>query len=691
MTTQDTRRGARDGGTPREDGGRTGTGAADAQGGTVRSDPEATQVLRPVGPTPGNGPDGTDPPTAAIPVVPPAEPPADAEPPAEPSWYRRNRVVIDRWLSPALALLAVAMLPLAAVTTDLQALDGWGLAKVLGVPGWLALLFAIGSCLSELYARRPRIPMLGTATGVLILCSTGLPSVVEPAARFGTAWTITGFVDAVAVANGVPPQGLDARFSWPAFFAQWAWFRQAGGADQLDEVLRWFPPAVVTVWAIGIYALARSMLGGTRAPWAAAWLFVGLNWIEQDYFSPQATGICLLLTVLTFALGPLATRRTDPSGVPGWPAPHRGAKRLPLLHRWLVSGMTPPNRPTLPPRQLLLVYFCAALCILAVIPAHQLTPFAILGQLFLLAVVGRYRGRGLVLVGVIGVVLFILIAARSIWMNQITLFIGTGDTGAALQEGVADRLTGDAGQIVVKYGRVLVAGLSYLLGIVGAWVYWRRRRDLVPIGLAVVPMAFAAQGYGSEGFLRIVLFGLPILTILGADFLRWTVRKRAWMRPVLAVGMVALFGTLVFLRGGNDSYQVVYPEDAAMYRSVVATTPPGQNVIPVSDPGPFAIEGLTLFGRGGGVPGCGRIGVSDDPIGCTAKVSPDVLVNFGSIEAQGVYLYGKPHNWSLDYANTLVRQGTYYFWYQSPDDPYDYVLRKVGVPVLPGGTAGRPG
>ena len=55
-------------------------------------------------------------------------------------------------------------------------------------------------------------------------------------------------------------------------------------------MLRWFPPVVVLVWAIGVYALARSMLGGTRAPWVAAWLFVGLNWIEQDYFSPQAIG-----------------------------------------------------------------------------------------------------------------------------------------------------------------------------------------------------------------------------------------------------------------------------------------------------------------------------------------------------------------------------------------------------------------
>ena len=84
--------------------------------------------------------------------------------------------------------------------------------------------------------------MLGTATGVLILCTTGMPSVVEPVARFATAWLIAGFTDAIAI-TGHTPDGVDARFYWPAFFAQWAFFRDAGGATQLDTVLRWFPPA----------------------------------------------------------------------------------------------------------------------------------------------------------------------------------------------------------------------------------------------------------------------------------------------------------------------------------------------------------------------------------------------------------------------------------------------------------------
>jgi hypothetical protein len=613
-----------------------------------------------------------DPATTALPIVsPPAAarstPPVSAAPPAT-----TRSAGVFRWLSPGLVLLAVALLPLAAATTDPDTLDGWGLARILGPAAWGALLCAVAACAAELWSPRPRIPMLGAATGVLILCSTGLPSVVYPVSRFATAWLLAGFSDSIA-GTGVTPSGIDARFYWPAFFAQWAFFRDAGGATQLDTVLRWFPPAVVTVWTIGIYALARSMLGGSRAPWVAAWLFVGLNWIEQDYFSPQATGIVLMVTVLTFVLGPLATRRTDAAGVPGWPPPHPDARRLPVLRRWLVAAMTPPNRPTLPPRQLLLIYFAASLCLLAAAPEHQITPFAIVGQLALLAVVGRFRGRGLVLVGVVAIVVFILIAGREFWINQLSLIIGTGDDGA-LQAGVADRLQGDTGQVAVKYMRIIVPGLTWLLAIAGAWTYWKRRRDLVPIGLAVVPMVFAAvQSYGGELILRIVLYGLPILAILGTDALRALVRSRGrWMEGVLAVGMVVLFGVLVLIRGGNDSYQVVYPEEVAMYRQVVAETPKGESIVTLSGLGPAGVVGLK--DHPSTIDNSACTSLSEDPIGCVDADAPYTIVSFTSVEKEGVYLKGRKPGWSLGVLQQLVASGRYVVTHQ---DGFDWAIRRV--------------
>jgi hypothetical protein len=521
---------------------------------------------------------------------------------------------------------------------------------------------------------------------VLILCSFGMPSVVQPAARFTTAWLISGFVDSIA-GDGTVPQGVDARFYWPAFFAQWAFFRDAGGVTQLDSVLRWFPPVIAGVWGIGVYALARSMLGGTRAPWVAAWLFLGLNWIEQDYFSPQAIGIVLMLTVLTFALGPLATRRTDAAGVPGWPAPHSDARRLPLWRRWLVAAKTPPNRPSLPPRQLLLIYFCASLCLIALAPEHQLTPFAIIGQLTLLAVVGRFRGRGIVLVAILAVIVYVLIVGREFWVNQLSLITGSSDSGGAIQAGVADRLAGDTGQVAVKYLRMLVPGCTWLLAIVGAWVYWRRRRDLVPIALAAVPMGMAAvQSYGGELLLRIVLYGLPILAILGADALRTLVRWRRGMEYVLAVGMALLFGSIILIRGGNDAYMIVYPDEVAMVREVYATTPPGSTVMPLINVGPYAVEGIGDYSNGKGVEGCTKL--ADDPIRCVTEESPDVLLTFDSVEASGRFLgIGEhddlqPPGWSLQVVQELVASGKYVITYQNG---FDVVLRKTAAAPPPGG------
>jgi hypothetical protein len=526
--------------------------------------------------------------------------------------------------------------------------------------------------------------MLAAATGVLILCSFGMPSVVEPVARFSTAWEMSGFVDAIAQ-NGIAPPGIDARFSWPAFFAQWAFFRDAGGITRLDSVLRWFPPAINVVWAIGIYALARSMLGGSRAPWVAAWLFLGLNWIQQDYFSPQATGIVLLLTVLTFALGPLATRRTDSAGVPGWPAPHPGAPPLRLAHRWFVAARTPPNHPTLPVRQLLLIWFCAALCVLAVAPEHQLTPFAIIVQLALLAVVGRFRGRGLLVVAVAAVAVYILIGARDVWVNQLSLLIGGGG-GGALQAGIADRITGDTGQVAVKYLSIVVPGLTWLLGIAGAWVHWRRRRDLVPLGLALMPMAFVAvQSYGGELFLRIVLYGLPVLAILGTDALRALVRRqrgrggafgRRTTLAALAVGMALLFGTLVLIRGGNDAYQVVLPQDVALLRQTIAQAPPGTTITPlISDAGPAEVAGVADHPRGAVLDDCTAPGV--DAVRCIEAAGPDVIISFTSTERKGVVLDGMAPGWSLRLAQQLAATGTYTITHR---DGFDLVLTKVPVP-----------
>ena len=90
----------------------------------------------------------------------------------------------------------------------------------------------------------PRVPMLATATGVLVLCTTGMPSVVEPVARFTTAWLIAAS-STRSPSPGTPPPASTPASTGPRSSPSGRSSATRGGAAQLDVVLRWFPPAVV--------------------------------------------------------------------------------------------------------------------------------------------------------------------------------------------------------------------------------------------------------------------------------------------------------------------------------------------------------------------------------------------------------------------------------------------------------------
>jgi hypothetical protein len=576
-----------------------------------------------------------------------------------------------------LAGLAVILLPFAAAGTDLTELTGLGLAAALPVWAWLAVLLAVGACALEINRPQPRSRLLTALTGVLVLCTTGMPSVVEPAARVPTAWTHLGMVDAIA-ATGAIPAGVDSRFSWAGFFAQWAWVQDAAGGQDLDTVLRWAPPVIVAIWATGVYAIARPLLDGVRGPWVATWLFCGFNWIEQDYFSPQATAIVLMLAVLACVLGPLATRRGDPAGHDGLPRPHPSAAPLPLLHRVTVATLTPPLRPARSPRQMLLLLGLCGLFLLAVVPIHQLTPFALGAQLFVLAMAGRFWGRHLLVLLVLAELTWFVVGAREFWTTQLSLATGdVGDVGGSLSGALLARLTGDSGQLLVKILRVVLALAIWTLALVGARVRWQRQRDLVLPLLAFAPVGLVLlQSYGGEILLRVLLYGLPVLAVLGVEALRsWRARwKTGTTRWVLTLGMVTLFMSLVLVRGGNDVYLVVRPSEVALTREVLTTVPEGGKVLGLTEQGPLRVMRLGEVTQVVSTPGCDTL--ATDLERCVAAEDPDVILVFPAMDAVGVVLDGKPPGWTARAVASLVSSGNYVVSWR---EGTTLVLRKVAT------------
>ncbi|MEB3961275.1 lipopolysaccharide biosynthesis protein, partial [Streptomyces kunmingensis] len=501
----------------------------------------------------------------------PAQPPAPAGP--APRTPRLTPAVV------VLALLLVAALGLywgpvlAMGEADLDGMGGLGLVSVLSPVTLLGAALLIGVFASLLWLERPHKRLLMLTLLATVVSLHALPAVIEAEPRFATAWQHLGFMDYIDRTGSAVPD-LDARWSWPGFFAAAAFLAKACGVSDLTELLRWWPTVIQLLYLAPMFLLLRSVRASWRAKWTGLWIFILSGWVGQDYFSPQGFTYLLYLMfvaiLLVYFRAPhvlWSTRR--PGEVEVEPTDRR--------QRTVLLGV-------------LIVLFAAT------VPAHQLTPFVMLGVLAVLVVVGRSELRGLpLLLGVI-VVSWLGFLAEPYWSGHFhDLFGGVGGVGGNVTSSVSGRIQdGSSTHKLVLYTRVALAGGVMAFACFG---WWRRRdwkyRERSLLVLTFVPfLGFGMQSYGGEMALRVFMFALPgaaLLAGLGL-FPRTGVtakerdRERVTLAPLAALmaGLLLMGGFLV-ARWGNEPFERIRPGEVAAMDYVYAHDEPTVRLLWLSD------------------------------------------------------------------------------------------------------------
>ncbi|MFJ9350102.1 lipopolysaccharide biosynthesis protein [Streptomyces sp. NPDC101237] len=495
---------------------------------------------------------------------------AEAAPPkgteaAAPSVPLRERLVPTRTGVLLGCLLVAALLlywvPAARLDdADLERMGGLGLVSVLPLPTLVGAALLVTVFAALLWPRREHRALLLVTLLATVVSLHALPAVIETEPRFPTAWQHLGFIDYIDRTGSAVPD-LDARWSWPGFFAAAAFVGRACGVTDLTEVIRWWPTFVQLAYLAPMFLLVRSMRAGWRAKWAGIWIFVLCGWVGQDYFSPQ--GFTYLLYLMFVAILLVWFR-----------APHVIWTRF----RPGEAEVEPVDRR----RQAVLLLVLTGLYA-ATVPAHQLTPFVMLGVLAVLVLAGRSELRGLpLLFGVVAAV-WLGFLAEPYWSGHFDdLFGGVGGVGSNVSTSVSGRIQGGSpAHKLVLYVRVLLAGGMMASAV---WGWWRRRlhryrERSLPI-LAFVPfLGFGMQSYGGEMALRVFMFALPGAALLAglALFPRTgaTAEEREKDRTVLAAVAALLAGLLLmggFLvaRWGNESFERVRPGEVAAMDYVYA-------------------------------------------------------------------------------------------------------------------------
>lgn len=431
-------------------------------------------------------------------------------------------------------------------------LDDYGLLPVLP-PAWFVGvgLLVLGGVVS-LCLRRSIPALQAVFVFALILALYGTVPLITPEPQYSWVYKHIGVVRFIEVGGRLNPN-LDIYNHWPGFFAAAALFTVLGGRPNPVSYVAWAEIFFMVVDVVLIVAIVRKLTEDTRKAWGTALVFTVTNWIGQNYYSPQALDLTLVLAIYLLIVSYL-----------GVPADERRTGRVIRSLQWLRilprSFGLPPSRGGRQRRQavvLLLVLDAAAVI------SHQLSPYMLLFGIAALVLARMLRPFWLIAAVALITVGFLLpnldyVARHFGLFSGLDLLKNAAPPSGAVPDAMPGKVFhGQAGQY-------LSLGVWALMCV--GFVRRRRRSDpvVVPVALlAIAPMVTAAgQNYGGEGILRIYLFSLPWASLLIVWALEpasgvWRVRRVPVVFAVIGA-LTALFLPAFF---GQEELNIIPPDE----------------------------------------------------------------------------------------------------------------------------------
>ncbi len=422
---------------------------------------------------------------------------------------QRRGGITGAYAVPSILIVALCIWALALPGLRRVTAGQWGLLfSQSGVLLLLALIVAVTGFVIAIVAHREIMAAVAILVA-LIVDRVTVPMITEVPIY---TWTYKhiGIVDYILKHHALPPTGVDVYNQWPGFFAGMAWFSSITKSD-LVVTAHWFGIVCDALLIVLVTALALSFNATLRSALVAGMLALLVNWVGQDYYSPQATAIVLCASVLVL----LSCSRSVPAA---------GYVSVPVFA--------------------------------VLVPTHQLTPVWVVAVTAALAILKQLRPRWLAAVYVAILAAYLIPRHHVILQNGGLASFNPFDNTKAVGQGRGS--DGRVFSVIIEQGLSLSVWVGAAICFV---VIWRRGRP--PWELALVafsPLALIlGLNYGGEAILRVFLYSLLGSCVLVAPFItraldfglppRLRVLIVAWLAMAIAgaAGMQGYYGSWTYI------------------------------------------------------------------------------------------------------------------------------------------------
>lgn len=437
---------------------------------------------------------------------------------------------------------------------NVEQMNDLGLVSVIPPTGWTALALLAVSFSLILTAQKVNSVLIFFHVVILVFMLYGITAIVETVPRFGPSWRHAGVIDYILRNENVNPR-IDAYFNWPGFFIMGGLITQIAGLDSAVYFLKWSPFFFQLLYMGPLWMIYNSLTSSRRLVWFGIWVFYLVNWVGQDYFSPQAMNFFYFLVILAILL---RWFRSSEVSLPGW-LNGKFLQRMPRIQgfitRLLTSEKTLPVSTSLTQKaffllMIVLIYFVS-------ITSHQLTQFAILFSVLLLLLFQRITPRALPIIMLVLSGMWIAYMASAFMAGRLKgMLEAFGQLETALDANLVNRMSGSPGHMVVtqlRLGLTLSVWLAAMLGFVRQWLRGTLETSAALLVVAPFPLLIM-QTYGGEMLMRIYMFSLPLAAFLAAALIFPIIKEPPSWRYTAAVSLVSavLLGVFWFGRYGNE-------------------------------------------------------------------------------------------------------------------------------------------
>ena len=428
----------------------------------------------------------------------------------------------------------------------------WGLPGSISPVWYFGLALIIGGAAT---ARRSDGVEIGAALTALVLVLTGTATIVYDLPHvpwFGPHIGVVSYI----LHFGHVQADIDIHQAWPGLFAAAAWLSRAGGIGDPATLARVWPPVIDVLCLIAFRCFAGRLLGSNFRAWVASAVFLLSAAFSQDYFSPQAIGLLLALSIYAVVV---------PVAAVGSAA---GAVRF-RLPTWRIAVVV--------------------LLSLALAVTHQVTPYFVVASLTVLVAFGIVRPVWIPLVPLVPAAAWALVNYEQ-WKGYFS-FDKIFDLGATASTPGAS-IVGEHPDLVLRLSTDALPPahsswgswrFSSSFGITEGWSWpWPCLRQSA--GSLVLVVA-----YGQEGLYRTTLFALPWLCVLALG----GGPKGLFRRARVIVPLVALLtATFLFASYALDGMNNVRPSELQAERTFELKAPPGSVLVYV---GPQDVPGNATY------------------------------------------------------------------------------------------------